>query len=106
VAGDRHRHPFRHPRVDHVPDSGAAKVVAELAGQASLLAGRNPPFAEVDDARALMGAGEVGEEVGDDPPGLQLKDFDARDLGFHKRHEVWGKVDDATVVILRLERLF
>src|SRR5207237_809382 len=56
VAGDRHRDPLRHPRVDHISDGGPPEVVAELAGQASLRAGRNPSSAEVEDALALVGA--------------------------------------------------
>jgi len=66
VARDRHGHTLGDPGVDHVPDCGAAAVMAEHPRDARVLAGRRPRAAEVTDLLPDVPARQMREEKRDD----------------------------------------
>jgi hypothetical protein len=103
----RHGHgdPFRDPGVDEIADGRSSEVMPEHPGDPCLPARRLPRSPEVANALPGPPAPETREEVGNDPPGLMLKDAHAFHLRGELRLEIWREVHEAALVILRHARV-
>src|SRR5207247_6483466 len=106
VPRHRHRHALGYAEVDHVTHGRAPQVVPEHPRDAGRPTRGVPRLSEVAPPLAEPGlAGEVREQVRDDPARLPLDGAHALDLRGDLRPERGGEVRHAALVVLRRSRV-